>query len=118
MNYAVTVKCNFKGSFTYRDDFNVIFDHMTERWGAIFPKISYELDSKLVLHAHAHMLAPPGIKYTDAKVKGWIIYIRRIDGNLKRWTEYIDKDPRNYDKLIQLRTSELIKQQNNFIEYD
>jgi len=117
-NYAVTIKCNVKGSFTYRDDFNVIFDDMRQKWHGQFMKISYELDENKILHAHALLHAKKGIRYTDVKFKGWHIFIRVIHDNLKRWVEYINKDPRDYDQLIMERQVAWIKASNNFLDFD
>lgn len=108
-DYAVTIKCNKSEFDTYREDFKDVTDKLFPSDNFDIVKSVYELDSKYKLHMHLHLRAKYKMIYKNFMIKGWHIYIREIRGPLKKWHEYISKEPRTYDQLLQDRVERYSK---------
>ncbi len=87
--YGFTIKCNWKG---YHGDIKeltqFIYDLFIEQTVLL---INFENDSKGRLHAHGALETLEKLRYTDYKVEGWSIYLRRVY-EMSGWYQYIQKD--------------------------
>lgn len=114
MDYAVTIKCNTKDAFMYQEDFKDIKDDIFPSDNVTIHTSSFELDKNGILHEHCHISALHPLNYKACMRKGWHIYIRQLKGNFKRWIDYIQKEPRSYESLLQERLNQWSKQHDMF----
>lgn len=116
--YCVTIKCNYKGTFVYKDDFETLMDDIFPTDNVSKIRQCYELDSNYNMHLHLSICTKHPLNYKDLMRKGWHIYIRRqVGGQFERWHNYMSKDPRDYETLLQERTTHyMIHHTNLFLE--
>lgn len=99
--FAITIKPMSRSKIYYKDDIQAFIDkHIKPYYDILL--ITFEKDSKNVLHAHMLANGGPNI-FNHKKIRYWSQDIQQLDPeDVTRWVSYIQKDVRNSDTQDQV----------------
>ncbi len=109
--YGFTIKCNWRG---YDNNVQALVSFIIDLFKDHELLVTnFEEDSKGRLHAHGAIRTVGKIRYTDFKVKGWAIYLRRVY-ELSGWYQYIQKDVTEHRERLEEMEEEYYKHNYGF----